>query len=133
MPGFFFLYGLRLNTEANIKCMEEGVAARRYYVWQHVSAQSHKQENPVLAVTNFLRPHHPIVWLLNSPACNSLDYYLMGVVEWDPNKTPYNSKDELKAKIMAVFTNLIKDDVRKAGRIFRSHLAAVTRTRGELV
>ena len=41
-------------------------------------------------------------------------------------KTPlYNTKDKLKAKVMAVFTNLNKETVGKARKRLQSHLEAV--------
>ena len=60
----------------------------------------------------------PNIWLPNSPDWNSLDYHVRDMVERQNNKILYNSKDELKAMIMAAFTNLNKETVGKAYRRF---------------
>ena len=48
-----------------------------------------------------------------------------GAVERAIKKTLCTTKDELKAKITAAFTNLNKETVRKACRWFQSHLEAM--------
>ena len=60
------------------------------------------------------------IWLPNSP-----DWYVWGTIEWEANKTLYNTKDELKAKISATFINQNKETVGKACRRFWSRLEAV--------
>lgn len=54
----------------------------------------------------FLRPHHLNIWLPNFQDYNLLNYYVRGVVERETSKTPHNTEDELKAKVMVAFTNL---------------------------
>ena len=63
----------------------------------------HEQENPVLVVKKILWPH----------------------------KNLCNTKDELKAKIMAAFSNLDEEAVGKAWRRFQSRLEAVIEVDGD--
>ena len=80
-----------------------------------------RQQNSVLFYTcrrnqpwqweNFITPN---IWCPNSPNYHLLDYYLCGTVEQETNKTLCNTKDELKARIMAAFTNLNKETIIKA-------------------
>ena len=53
------------------------------------------------------------IWPLNSPERNSFDYYKYGAVEWETNKTPYDTKDKLKVRMTATFTNLKKGNRQK--------------------
>ena len=62
---FICSHSLPLNKEAYFKSLEEVVllwiekeASGRLYIWYRDCAIRHKQENPVLAVRKFLRPHH---------------------------------------------------------------------------
>ena len=67
-----------------------------------------------------------MIWPSNSPDYNPFDYYVWSAFEWETNKTPYNSKDELKAKTIGAFTNLNKETGGKACRRFQSCLHALT-------
>ena len=80
---------------------------------------SHKQKNPVLAVRKFLRLYNPHIWLFDSD-CDPLYYNVWVVVEQETNETLCNTKDELKSRIMAAFTNLNKETIGKACREFKS-------------
>ena len=55
---------------------------------------------------------------------------MCGAVEQETNKNLCNTKDELRARIMAAFTNLSKETVRKAYWRFQSHLEAVVEAHG---
>ena len=129
---FIFPYGLRVNREAYIKCLEEvvlpwfeRVATRRPYVWQqesvprHTSRWIHSQQ-----WDNFCHHITPNIW----PPC-SLDhnplYYVWGTVELETNKTLCDTKEELKAKITTGFTHL---DVETVGKICRRFLSRLVET-----
>ena len=71
------------------------------------------------------------MWLPNSSDCNTLDYYVWDMVERETNKTLYNTKDQLKTRITAAFTNLNKKTVGKACRRLRSRLEAVIKAYGD--
>ena len=58
----------------------------------------HNQDNPILAVKNFWNQIPTYYWLPNSPDCNPFDYYVWGAVKRESNKTPCNTKDELKER-----------------------------------
>ena len=114
MPPFIF----PRNMEDNIKWLVEvvlpwikGVAAGWPYVRHQDSAlyltQSWLSEN-------FCNHFTLNIWLPNSTD------YLWYAVEWETNKTLFNTKDELKARIMAAFANL-----NKAFKRFQSHLEAM--------
>ena len=107
IPPFIYPHGLRLNKEAYIKCLE-GVVPTGSTGWlledpmsgNRTLSHAHKQENPVLAGVTFLQTYHLKIWLLNSPNCNSFDYYVWGTVEQETNKTPCNIKNELNSRII---------------------------------
>ena len=69
----------------------------------------------------------PNIWLPNSLDWNPLDYYVLGTVEWETNKTLYNTKDELKVRVKAAFINL-NNIIEKTYRRFRSCLEAIVET-----
>ena len=67
---------------------------------------------------------------------NFSDYSILynnvwGTVECETNKILCNTKDELEARIMALFTNLNKDTIRKVSRRFQSRLEAMVKTNGD--
>ncbi|CAI9715721.1 Hypothetical predicted protein [Octopus vulgaris] len=62
-----------------------------------------------------------------------LDYHMWDTVERETNKTCYNTKDELKARIMAAFTNLNKETVQKSCRRFESRLEAIVEANGDFI
>ena len=117
MSPFILLNGLTLNTETYIKCLTEvmliyveRVAAGRPYACQHESAPNHaSRRTQSWRWKKFMRLHHPSY--LVTPNSNPFDYYVWVAVEWETNKTP--CKDELKARIIAAFTNLNKENRRK--------------------
>ena len=122
MPPFIFLYGLRLKIEIYIKCVEEvvhrwikWVTARRPYVWQKVSVPCHTSRRTWCWLREYFCNHiisnKPSP---NSPDCNPL---VWGAVEKEANKTPCNTKDKLKARIMAAFTNSNKEASGKAYKV----------------
>ena len=61
----------------------------------------------------------------NSSDCKLFDYYMWVIVEQEANKTLCNIKDELKARIIAPFTNLNKETIGKACKQFQSFLGAM--------
>ena len=102
------------------------------YIWQQDSTlcytsmrtQSCLSEN----LCNFITPN---MLSHNSSDCNPLNYYVRGAVEWETNKTPCCTKDELKAKIMAEFNNFNQETIRKACRTFQICLEAMVETNGD--
>ena len=68
---------------------------------------------------------YPNIYPSTSLHCDPLDYYVRGAVEGETNKTLYNTKDYLKAKIMATFTNLNQENIGKGCRKCWSRLAPV--------
>ena len=120
-PLFIFPHGLTFNSRAYIKWLEEvtlseieKVTAGRPYVWKPDFVPCHtKKENPVWLWENFCDHITPKIWTLNSPDCNPLDNYVWATVEWETNKTPYNTKYELRARIISSFTSLNNDTVLK--------------------
>ena len=64
------------------------------------------------------------IWPLNFPDCNPLDYYVCGMVKQETNKTLCNTKDELKARLIAESTIWNKKAVGKASKRFWSCLEA---------
>ena len=121
--------------KAYMNCLKEvmlprikRLAAGRPYIWQQDSISCcTSKRTPSWLWENFCDHITPKFWPPNSPNCNLLDYYAWGTVEWETNKTLYNTKDELKARIMAVFTNLNEETVWKACRRFQSCLEAVVK------
>ena len=61
-----------------------------------------------------------------------LDNFVWYAVEWEPNKTSYNTKGELKARI-AAFINLNKETAEKVCRRFQSHLEDVVEANGDFL
>ena len=88
------------------------------YVWQQDSVLRHTSRRTKKICDHMI----PSIWTLNSRDCNPLDYYVWGPVEWETNKTRCNTKNELKARIIAAFTNLYKKTVGNGCRRFWSHL-----------
>ena len=89
----------------------------------------HKQENPVLGVRKFcnyitLNIHRP-----NYVDLQSLDYNFWRDVERETNKTTYNTEDELKTMVTAVFSNLNKKT--DACNRFQSHLEAMIEAKSD--
>ena len=126
MPAFIFLRDPRLNIDAYIKCLENVVIIyikradnRRLYVLQQDFALYHtSRRTQSLSSEYFCNYITPNVWLPNYPGCNALDYYMWIAVKQESNKTPCNTKTELKARITAAFSNLNKETVEKACQIF---------------
>ena len=123
-------HGLKVNIEAYIKCLKkivltwiERMAAERPYIWKQDSVPYHIRKRTQSLWENFCDAIIPYICLPNSPDCNLFD--VLVVVESETNKSPHNTKDELKARIMAVFTNLSEETVRKTCRRFWSHLEAI--------
>ena len=82
---------------------------------------------------NFSDHSTPDMWPPNSPDCNPLDYYVWGEVERETNATLCNTKDELRARIMAIFPNLNKETVQKSCSRFRSRLEVVVEANDDLL
>ena len=93
-----------------------------------------KQKSTVLAVIKIFSNHIiPNIWPLNSPDRNPPWLLSVGVVEQETNKILRNTKDELKARITATFSNLNTETVRKAFKRFRSRLEALVDESGEFL
>ena len=74
------------------------------------------------------------MWPPNSPDCNPLDYYIWGEVEQETDKTPCNTKDELKARIMTTFTIIYtRKTAQNSCRGFRSRLEALVEASGDII
>ena len=124
MLPFNFSHGLTINTEAYIKFLEEvvlawieRVAARRLYIWQQDSASCHTSRTQSWLWEKFCNLITSNTWLPNSPNCN---YSVWVSYEREINKSPCNTKNELKAKIRAAFISLNKETVEKAYKRLRS-------------
>ena len=109
MSPFIFPLSHRSNTEANIKSLEwvellwiGRVAAECSYVCQYDSALGLASRRTYLGCqkisTNRFLPRLQSPWLL-----------CVGGVDWETNTTLCNTRDELKARITAAFTNLHKE------------------------
>ena len=98
-----FIFPWRPTQEKVVLPWIKRVAAGRHYIWQQDYHMLHKQENLVMTVRKFLLHH-------------LLDYYMWDVIKCEANKTWCNTKDELKSRTMAAFTNLNKEPT---GRICR--------------
>ena len=104
MLSLIFPQGLRLNTETYIKCLDQESgfwrilhhATQPIIVWEKISAITLHQ--PFGHLTSQI----PIPFIIVS-----------GAVEWETNKTPCNTKDELKARIMVAITNLNQETIGK--------------------
>ena len=118
MPPLIFLHGHRLNMEAYIMCLEEDWKVGN---WKTLCLArglcAMIQKNPVLAVFQkilLLCVSHG--WGIAQPCFTKL--------------CATNTKDELKARIMAAFTNLNKTSG-KACRRFWNRLLAVVEAYGD--
>ena len=66
--------------------------------------------------------------------CKSIQYYnTLSTVEWEINKSPYNTKECLKTRITAVCSYLNKETVGKACRRFQRRLEAVFKVNNNYV
>ena len=121
-----------LTLEAYIKCLKEvvqpwieKVTVESSYNWHQHCASSHTSRKiQSWQLGNFSYHITSNIWLLYSPNCNLLDYYIWG------NKTLYNTKDKLKARVMAAFKILNKEPVGKACRKIQSHLETLVEANG---
>ena len=128
MPTLIFPHGLRHNTEAYIKWLKEALLFESWGclledLWQQDSAQCHtsritqywQSEKFCDHITPTSGHLIPLIVILLIIMCQAwLSERL--------TKLNANTKDELKAKITVVFTNLNKETVGKADRRFRSRL-----------
>ena len=138
MPPHVFEQGLRLNTDGYIDLLTNvvkpwilGVARGRPFVWQQDSAPCHTSRRSQMWLSNnFFDYTSPNIWPPNSPDCNPCDYYLWGAVERQTNRTSCNGKDELIARIKAVFSNLPRGQVLTACSRFRGRLERVLEADG---
>ena len=100
MPPYFFPKGLRVATNDYIKVLETvvklwmiGVAGERLYVFQQDSAPAHMARMTQAWLYQQLRHHWPPdLWPPSSPDLNSLDYYVLGVLDQKVNYCPYKTK-----------------------------------------
>ena len=91
--------GDRTALDGQSGCWKTSTSSKWIVLYQTSRTQSWQSEIFYDHIT-------PNIWLSNSSDCNPLDYHVWGVVEQKAIKTPSNTKDELKARIMAAFTNL---------------------------
>jgi hypothetical protein len=93
------------------------VANGRHYVFQQDCAPAHNAKvTQEWCEANLPEFRSKEIWLPSSPDCNSPDYYLWSVCERDVNRSPHNTAASLKAKIMDVMANLLRDTVAKASQ-----------------
>ena len=91
----------------------------------------HNKGNQALTVRKFLKPPYPEQnWLPNTPDFNPIDY-VWGTVNRETCKTPRNTKNEMKARITAAFTNLNEKTTGNACRRSQSHLEDVVVASGD--
>ena len=107
--------------EDSVALDQEGSCWKTLYLTKGCNAMPHKQKNLVLDVRKFLQPHHPKHLPDSQIAIPKITMCGWG---WENNKLLYNTKDELKERITAAFTNLNKETIGKACRRFWSHLEA---------
>ena len=128
MSPFIFPNGLRLNMEAYIKYLEEvmlpgsrgwlledPMPGNRTHATQAGETSHGCQKISFITsglTSGFLTPQ----------IANPLDYYMRSAVGWETKKIPCNTKNKLKARITAAFTNLKKKTIRKTYRRFWSCL-----------
>ena len=120
MPLFTCLHGLRLNTKPYIKCFSRSRGRLLEDPTSGIKSLHHITKVVELNLENFCNHVTPNTCLPNSLDFKLPDYHLLRTVERETNKTPCNTKDELKAKITATFTNFNKEAVRKACRRFQA-------------
>ena len=90
------------------------VAAGRSYVWQQDTVLCHTSRRTLFQLSeNFYDHITPNIWLPYSPDYNPPDNFVWSMVEQETNKILCNTKDELKATIMAAFSNSNKDTIGK--------------------
>ena len=107
------------------------VARGRPFVWQQDSAPCHTSRRSQMWLSNKIFDYtSPNIWPSNSPGCNLCDYYLWGAVERQTNRTSCNGKDELIARIKAVFSHLPRGQVLTACSRFRGRLERVLKADG---
>ena len=85
----------------------------------------HQQENPVLPVRKFWQLHHPKRYGCLTPQIAIPLIIMCGVQLSENLKKLCDTKDELKERIMAAFSSLNKETIRKACRKFQSCLVAM--------
>ena len=141
MPPHVFEAGLRVNTEVYldvltnvVKPWMDEVAAGRPYIWQQDGAPAHNSNK----TQQWCRENLPFfwekeVWPPSSPDCNPLDYFVWGVSERDVNRSPHNTKQSLITSIMEVFSNMSREDVKKACSRFLSRLEEVVAAEGDFI
>ena len=89
-------------------------------VWQQDSAPCHTiKRTQCWLWDNFWDYINPNILLSNSPYWNYLDYYRWDEVEQKINKNPCNTKDELKARVTAAFTNLKRRQLERLVKEFK--------------
>ena len=78
---------------------------------------------------NFCDYITPNIWIRSTTDSDPIDYYVEIPIEQKLQKTPYNTKDELNAKV--AFTKKKKGTVGKVCRRFCCHLKAVVEANGD--
>ncbi len=136
-----FEASLRVNTDVYIdvptnvvKPWMDGVAAGRPYIWQQDRAPAHTSKK----TQDKCRDNLPFfwekeVWPPSSPDCNLMDYFVWGVAERDPNRSPHNTKASLIASIKEVFSKFPREDLKLACSRFRSKLEEVVAAEGDFI
>lgn len=141
MPPHVFDAGLKVNTDVYLDVMTnvvkpwmDLVAEGRPYIWQQDGAPAHNSKK----TQTWCRENLPFfwekeVWPPSSPDCNPLDYFVWGVAERDVNRSPHTTKQSLITTIHEVFTNMSREDVKKACSRFRSRLEEVVAAEGDFI
>ena len=111
MAKFIFPHGLSLNMEAYNNLVltnwESDYWKPFFWLQEFVSYHTSREIQYWLS-KHFCNHITPNIWQFNFPDCNLLDYYMCGMVVWETNKMLYNTKEELKARIIAAFINFNK-------------------------
>ena len=100
----------RPTSHAYSKCLDKvvllsikRVTTGRLYIWQQDLAQAREASLDSQKIPAITSP--------NSSDFNQLGYYVWSVVDQETNKTLFNTKDALKARIITTFPNLNKETI----------------------
>ena len=134
--SLILLNGLKFNSGAYIKCLEEEVlisikrvTAERHLVWQQHPVLCRRRQYSMWE--HFCDHINLIIWLPYSPDCGPLDNYVWGAAKRETYKIQYNTKFDLMARITAAFSILNQEILGKGCRIFRCYLLAVSEANGD--
>ena len=141
MPLHIFPEGLRVNSDVYIELLKtkvlpwiKKVAKDRPWVWQQDSAPCHTSEKSICWIlSNFYDFNSPQCWPLNSPDLNPMDFFVWGAIEWQTNRTPCKSKDDLIDWVTREFRWLLRLQIVCSCSCFWSHIEAVIAAKGGFI